>query len=118
MTLAQNMAVLYCTEFIFELYSVLLFVHNLVLSKLNHLVLFVIFEPPLVIRTVMHMLLVTVSFTHIHIHGHSLAPRAHKNGKLEEDHVTIIIETGQVLSPSLELVTHPVHHFAWQSFRM
>ena len=96
MTLAQNMAVLHCTELIFELYSVLLFVHNLVLSKLNHLLLFVIFEPPLVIRTtVMHMLPINVSFTHMHILGHSLAPRAHKNGKLEEDHVTIIIETGR-----------------------
>ena len=54
------------------------------------------------------MLLVSVPFTiQLHIHRHTLALRAHKNGKLEEDHVTIckIFKTGHVLPPAPELVT-------------
>ena len=39
----------------------------------------------------MHMLLVSVPFTHMHIHGHSLAPKAHKNAKQQEDYVNTVL---------------------------
>ena len=50
------------------------------------------YRPLLVIRTTaMHMLLDSVPFAHMHIHGHSLAPRAHKNAMLQEDCVTAVL---------------------------
>ena len=57
------------------------------------------------------MLLDSVPFTHMHIHGHSLAPRAHKNAKLQENYVIAVLS--QASANTRASAHHPILTVLW-----